>query len=99
MTWTGARKATLPPDWPAIRRLVLERDGHRCTWPDPDERCTAPATDVDHIGDRHDHHPDNLRSLCGPHHDQRTAAQGVAARNAKRYRPQPPHPGLRGGGG
>lgn len=97
--WQGStRKATLPPNWPAIRRQVLERDGHRCTWPDPaapDGRCLAAATDVDHVGDRDDHDPANLRSLCGPHHLQRTSGQANASRwRHTRRRPPERHPGL-----
>lgn len=110
--WQGSnRKATLPNGWPRTRRRILKRDGYCCTWQD-DERlvygmgrwvmgipdpCDAPATDVDHIGDPNDHSDANLRSLCSPHHDKRSSAQGNAARWAKaipRARPQPQHPGL-----
>jgi hypothetical protein len=97
---------------PEIRPAILDRDGHRCTWItdlddggpsdylagdyDPDLRCPRRATDVDHIGDAHDHSPGNLRSLCSWHHDRRSSKQGNAAR--RRYsnrRPPERHPGLR----
>lgn len=97
--WKGSnRRAELPKDWSAIRRRILERDGGRCTWIMPSgRRCKTAATDVDHIGDKHDHGDDNLRSLCGFHHDLHTADQAGTARgkraNAFR-RPPEQHPGL-----
>jgi 5-methylcytosine-specific restriction protein A len=94
--WEGStRKATLPPDWQAIRRAVLQRDGWRCTWPTPTGRCTERATDVDHVGDRDDHTLENLRALCAPHHLQHTSRQANTKRWATRAaRPPEPHPGL-----
>lgn len=88
--WRGSsatnRDAELPPDWPAIRRRVLDRDGQRCVWLLPSgARCPNGATDVDHIGSKHNHASWNLRSLCGPHHDKRTAEQGNAAKRP--YKP------------
>lgn len=88
--WRGSsatsRRDELPPDWDRIRLDVLRRDGHRCVWLLPSgERCPNRATDVDHIGKKWDHSEGNLRSLCGPHHDKRTAAQGNAAKPV--YRP------------
>lgn len=96
---TPSRRTTpLPPGWQTrIRPPVLERDGHRCTWIEEDSsRCTAKATDVDHIGDPTDHSLGNLRSLCGYHHRKRTALQARAARGEAppRRRPAEPHPGL-----
>lgn len=90
------RTAPLPPGWARIRAAVLERDGHRCTWRDDGVRCIEAATDVDHIGDPNDHRPANLRSLCGWHHDRRTAQQAAAARARlpKMARPAERHPGL-----
>lgn len=61
------------------------------------ERCTNPATDVDHhvAPDRHD--IKDLRSLCDPHHKAKTQAEAMAARGVgpTRLRPKRPHPGLR----
>lgn len=102
--WSGNsatnRSEELPDDWPAIRAAVLERDGHRCVWELPSgARCPNDATDVDHIGSKNVHAKWNLRSLCGPHHDKRTALQG--AKEAAACRALPPrrrkngdHPGL-----
>lgn len=96
VTFPGTRKHDLPTNWAAIRKHVLARDGWRCVWTDNGERCTSRATDVDHIGNRNDHRPVNLRSLCPTHHRKRTARQGVQARAAKYdpRRPTLPHPGL-----
>ncbi len=93
--WTDSTRV-MPPGWPAIRAAVLARDGYQCVARlKTGARCPARATDVDHIGDRHDHHPDNLRSLCGWHHAQRTSQQANAAKKMKRQaNRQRPHPGL-----
>lgn len=95
--WEGStRRATLPPDWDARRAYVLDRDGHRCTWVENDERCNSDATDCDHVNDRDDHSVENLRALCGAHHDRRTSEQGNAARwPTTQRRPVDVHPGLR----
>ena len=59
-----------------------------CQWirEDTGQMCGALATDVDHIGDPDDHRHKNLQSLCGWHHDQKTAGQGGRAAAAKRKR-------------
>jgi 5-methylcytosine-specific restriction protein A len=102
MTWdTSNRRAELPPGWSTtIVPRIKQRDGNRCTWIEHGQRCTAPADEVDHIGDRHNHDDTNLRSLCHHHHNRHTQAQAAAgrARNSRR-RPSPPHPGLIRGGG
>ena len=101
--WKGSqRKEELPKDWPAIRAEVLERDGERCTWKmHTGRRCSQKATDVDHVGDKHDHgtkgNRPNLRSLCAHHHLQHTAQQAgdaASARKARSNRPPEEHPGL-----
>jgi 5-methylcytosine-specific restriction protein A len=95
---TSWRTVPLPPDWHNLRRTVLKRDGHQCTWHHQDMRCTAIATDVDHIGDPADHDLSNLRSLCGGHHDSRTGRQAATARWARHreraVRAKPKHPGI-----
>lgn len=104
MPWgeESGRVTPLPANWQTeIRPAILARDGYRCLWA-PEGRsvatgyfCAEEATDVDHIGDRDDHSPDNLRSLCATHHGQRTSAQGNAARwQHRRTRPKERHPGL-----
>lgn len=93
----SARTAPLPPDWPNIRRRILQRDGHQCTWLTNGIRCCEPATDVDHIGDPSLHADENLRSLCRGHHRRRSSSQGGKAWQAKRKpktRPIERHPGL-----
>ncbi|WP_230671010.1 HNH endonuclease [Rathayibacter sp. Leaf248] len=99
--WRGStRKQTLPPDWPTIRRHVLERDGHRCQHIryDTGRICGAHATDCDHLEDRTDHRPENLAAKCSHHHDEKTNREAGyasgAARRAKRDAAQPQHPGL-----
>lgn len=91
------RAATLPTNWPKLREAIRKRDGYQCTWITDGRRCTGPADEVDHE-DRHGgDDPSNLRSLCTPHHAQKSAAEGVEARRAiaaQRYRPQEQHPGL-----
>jgi hypothetical protein len=96
--WQGsARKARLPANWRHLRRLVLARDGGRCTWVDDGVRCISPATQVDHIVAGDDHRPANLRSLCAWHHARKSSVEGNAARRRPtERRPTPPHPGLVG---
>lgn len=86
--WAGSnRRAELPSNWSAIRRQVL-RDEPTCQLAYPGEwltsrgpaRCAQVSTDVDHIGDRHTHARANLRGVCGPCHDRRTAEQAAAGR-------------------
>lgn len=96
MAWDGStRKATLPPHWSRLRRLVLARDGGRCRWVEDGVVCNAPANQVDHVGDPHNHDPANLRALCKWHHDRRSGRQGAAARRTPPLnRPRERHPGL-----
>lgn len=95
MAWEGSdRKLRLPPDWSKRRQIILKRDGFQCTWiVDGENRCAARATDVDHIQPGDDHSLTNLRSLCGFHHNHKSALEGVAARAARPRRPPEPHPG------
>ena len=92
------RSEPLPPDWPLIRRGILERDGHRCTWfpgsePNGEDyslcyshpyRCTNTATDVDHISGASNHDHTNLRSLCARHHAPKTASNAARARKTNK---------------
>lgn len=88
---TSNRRAELPPHWRRLVRLILKRDP-TCT------ACWAsPSAEVDHVGDRHDHRPENLQGLCTPCHrakTQRQAAAGRAARGLRRTRPAEAHPGV-----
>lgn len=96
--WQGStRKQTLPPGWWRIRGHVLNRDGHACQHVryDTGNTCGAPANQVDHVGDRDDHSPANLRALCEWHHLQRSSSQGGTAAAAKRKKAQKQkHPGI-----
>lgn len=71
--------------WPAIRRTILERDGHTCQIRRPG--CTVRATQVDHIvgleqgGAPYD--PRNLRASCR----SCNVGKGNADRRSSRPRP------------
>lgn len=97
--WSGAsatdRKATLPINWPKLRRHVLKRDGHACRHVTAGVRCCQPANQVDHINDRHNHDEANLQSLCEHHHAIKTSQQGLAALRARprQERAAERHPG------
>ncbi|MBA0054284.1 HNH endonuclease [Streptomyces sp. AJS327] len=101
MAWEGStRRASLPADWPKRRALVLKRDGYQCTATLADgQRCTAPATDVDHAVARDVHDVDALASLCGWCHQQKTAREAAdgrrraQGRRPSRWRPESRHPG------
>jgi len=101
--WPAIRRPILRRDGRRCTWLGdLDADGRPAEYMaggyDHAQRCTEHATDVDHIGDRLDHRPQNLRSLCGRHHRHRSTLQGVVAkaqRAALRRRPEQPHPGLR----
>ncbi|WP_395105265.1 HNH endonuclease [Actinomadura sp. SCN-SB] len=89
------RRTPLPPQWPRLRRAVLERDGHTCRIQGP--RCQGRATEVDHIqpGDNHD--PNNLQAVCTPCHATKTGKENAARLNAsrpRRRREPEPHPGI-----
>lgn len=99
MNWTGRRRLELPANWRQIRTQILERDNHQCVAITRDgDRCTEPATEVDHIRRGNDHTPDNLQALCGWHHKRKTQAEArEAAANVPRIttrRPDEKHPGL-----
>jgi 5-methylcytosine-specific restriction protein A len=89
------RRSTLPPRWSTIRRAVLDRDGHRCTWLDDGQRCNAPANQADHLDNPDDHSLANLTSLCAWHHARKSSRQGNdARRRPSERRPPERHPGL-----
>lgn len=93
--WAGSdRRDRLPSNWRKIRARILARDpicvlcGVR-----PSEFC-------DHIVAKADDHSDaGLQGLCRPCHDQKSSAEGLAARRANprpgRRRPPEQHPGLK----
>ena len=76
----------------------MRRDGYRCVALLADgERCTEPASDVDHIIPSDDHSLTNLQALCSWHHVRKTAREGHEANRARnrprRRRQDKPHPG------
>lgn len=82
--WAGStRGAATPPGWRRLRLTVLDRAGHRCQHVDEHGRCTARATDVDHIVNVKaggTHQLENLQALCAWHHARKSSAEGNAAR-------------------
>lgn len=97
--WAGTsatqRRTELPADWySTIRPAVIARDSGRCRWIEGGQRCPERGTDVDHVGDPHDHSLTNLRLLCADHHRRRTSAQGHAAKRAWKNRNVERHPAL-----
>jgi 5-methylcytosine-specific restriction protein A len=94
--WEGShRREQLPPGWETrIRPAIIARDSGRCRWIENNRRCPEPGTDVDHVGDPHDHSLANLRLLCRTHHNRRSSRQGNDAQRARRLRNVEPHPAL-----
>ena len=94
------RRDRLPPDWPAIRKRVLKRDGGKCQAEYDGEQCGWKATDVDHIRPGDDHDESNLESLCSWHHARKSSREGneakakKAAVTAQKFRRTEEHPGL-----
>lgn len=94
MVWLGERKGRFNPDWPRVRALILDRDGHRCQWPVEDDYgrvrlCGAYANQVDHkkrdpVHD--DDSPENLWALCDRHHSYKTELEAAEQRRENRRR-------------
>jgi len=53
---------------PAVRRLVLRRDGGKCVVPGCRHGRFVDIHHIEHRADGGDHHPDNLVTLCAAHH-------------------------------
>ncbi|MGW3491751.1 HNH endonuclease signature motif containing protein [Streptomyces sp. NPDC001054] len=92
--WKGSdRRKRLPPGWAKIRARILARDPV-CAL------CgVRPSAFCDHIIAKADDHSDTgLQGVCGPCHDQKSSAEGNAARRENpppgRKRPPEQHPGL-----
>jgi len=90
----------LPADWAKRRKERFELDGFRCVGRTPEgRRCPAPAEECDHVGSKHDHSLENLRSLCKDCHQAHTQQQAAVARMKKRkeisgrFRRTEDHPG------
>jgi 5-methylcytosine-specific restriction protein A len=99
--WQGStRRQTLGKEYFRNRALVMKRDGKRCQIRTPG-LCIGTATDCDHIGNRLDHRPENMRAACSPCHLNRSGQQGGQAagtnrraRAASRLRAPEQHPGV-----
>lgn len=102
----GWQRSTPPRErsswaWQQARAAALARDGHQCRAIEPDpatraaHRCTATATEVDHLEQGDDHSLPNLASLCSYHHRLKTQHEAAQARWKHRMRREPErHPGL-----
>lgn len=101
--WKGStRRATLGKEYFRSRAAVMRRDAHQCQIRTPG-LCIGTANQCDHIGDRLDHRPENMRAACEPCHLHRSGQQGGRAAGvqrraqvAARRRPTEPHPGVIG---
>ncbi|GGK61351.1 hypothetical protein Sme01_03060 [Sphaerisporangium melleum] len=94
--WRGHdRRSTLPPNWEAVRIVVLTRDNYVCY------ECSGYATHVDHVKNAASGGTDefdNLKAMCEPCHRVKSSAEGgraKAAKQGRRQRPPERHPGLR----
>ena len=95
MAWSSSnRRERFNPGWERTRKLILERDHHRCQWPVTDEFgfthiCGRPANQVDHKVRNPSHDDDsseNLHSLCQYHHEQKTCQESAEQRRKNRER-------------
>lgn len=92
--FAGGRR-DLPPNWDKLRGEVFERDGYQCTQTLPSgRRCPRHRGDshgtrleCDHIGSKWDHRIQMLATLCSHHHGQKTAQQGIEARERLHHKP------------
>lgn len=79
-------KAYDDPEYRRNRALAIRRAGGRCEWMDGGQRCgSRDRVSVDHItpvSQGGTHHLDNLRVLCRPHHQAKTATEGGGFRTA-----------------
>ena len=77
MAWSSSdRLSRLPDDWRQRRESVLRRDRYTCQSPG----CHSRANQVDHMDPSGSDEEWNLQSLCATHHNQKSAAEGHAAK-------------------
>lgn len=99
MTWTGERSKRLPPDWPARVAAARDAAGDRCEGitmpglPTHSPHCDGTGAECDHIQAGDNHALANLAWLNTHCHALKSSAEGVAARQARTYRPRRAHPG------
>lgn len=86
--WRGsASRATRGPEWFALRKAVLRRDGYTCAHPG----CTNPASVADHIVPAAEGGRtvlENLQALCHKHSDDKTEQErrrGISRRSQGYY--------------
>lgn len=87
MPWSSSdRRQRLPKNWRTYHRpMVLARCGGQCEYVrSSGRRCTAKATDVDHIVAGDNHSLENLQGLCSWHHKQKTQVEAQAGAQAVR---------------
>ena len=100
MGWeTSQRRDDLPPNWATLRKQTFTRCNGICEHiNEHGQRCTARATDCDHITRGNNHSLNNLQGLCSEHHKAKTQREAKQAQRARyieaRKRPQEDHPGL-----
>jgi 5-methylcytosine-specific restriction protein A len=87
--WEGGARRPGRGDRRARSRLAKLKADPICQWVEPDgTRCRMAATEVDHItplaesGDQWNW--DNLQSLCGPHHQQKTTRDALRGKRRSR---------------
>lgn len=74
--------------WDRLRPIILARDHHLCQVCLAEGKLTT-AKIVDHIKPKADggtDDPDNLRTICAPHHKAKTTREGHDARGHKALR-------------
>ena len=95
MWYSSRRRGRFNPDWPRVRKMILERDGYACQWPIVDglglpSVCLAPARQVDHkrraVNGVDDDSPSNLWALCDYHHQVKTDEESAEQRRVNRDR-------------
>jgi 5-methylcytosine-specific restriction protein A len=68
--------------WAKTAQKILQRARRQCQYTELGIRCVSVATEVDHIVPLFEGGTDeesNLQALCGRHHDNKTAKEGVRA--------------------
>jgi 5-methylcytosine-specific restriction endonuclease McrA len=75
------------------KAIVRQRSGGRCEWEENGQRCgSRDRVQCDHIvpvSKGGSHAVYNLRDLCKPHHDRKTAQEGGGYRKPKASDPAP----------
>lgn len=72
--WTSSKSSPLPSNWKSLVQTVKTRSEGECEV----KGCNLPGNSVDHIIPRAEggsHSLSNLRHLCKPHHDKKTAEE------------------------